>query len=239
MTLHANDDDASAPMLADAQRLTAYVAGALDAEGRRQVEGYLACNPDLAARVMGELHRHGNVASAPSTARRRTYVRTAVALGCALLVTTCLLVAGHFRRDLPFAVPDFVEDAVVSHQTTLLRVDMASQEETPAFNPEEMRAKAKLEIPALPSGWRVMDVQLYPSDDGPSVHVLIQTPQNDRLTLFAVRARTSASAKPEIARSDGSDVIYWERGPFGYALLGARSLDILKRDAALLVGAPT
>ena len=238
MSTHANDDAPAAPMLADAERLTAYVDGRLDAEGRRQIEGYLACNPDLAARVMGELHRHGNVAPAPSTARRRTYVRTAAALGCGLLVTTSLLLAGQFRRDLPFAVPDFVEDAVVSHRTTLLRVAMTSQEETPAFNPEEMRSKAKLEIPMLPSGWRIEDVQLYPSDDGPSMHVLIKTPQDDRLTLFAVRARTSASAKPELARSDGSDVIYWERGPFGYALLGARSLDTLKRDAALLVGAP-
>ena len=235
---YANDDAPFASMLADTERLAAYVAGGLTVEGRRQVEGYLACNPDLAARVMGELHRHGNVASPPSARRSRTYVRTAVALGCGLLVTTTLLMAGHFRRDLPFAVPEFVEDAVMSHQTTLLRAAMDSQKETPTLNPEEMRAKARLEIPMLPSGWRVMDVQLYPSDDGPSMHVLIKTPQDERLSLFAVRAQTSATAKPEIARSDGSDVVYWERGPFGYALLGARSLETLKRDAALLVGAP-
>lgn len=239
MSRPANDDMPHAPMLADAGRLAAYVEGRLPPDGRRQIEGYLAANPDLAARVMGELHRHGNVAAPPSPARRRTYVRTALALGCGLLVTSAVLLGGHFRRDLPFLVPDFVEDAVVSHRTTLLRADMSSQEETPTFNAMEMRTKAKLEIPALPNGWRIMDVQLYPSDDGPSMHVLINTPQDERLTLFAVRARTSASARPELTRSDGADVIYWERGPFGYALLGARSLETLKRDAALLAGAPT
>lgn len=239
MGSHANDDAPGAPMLADVGRLAAYIEGRLDAEGRRQVEGYLAVNPDLAARVMGELHRHGNVASAPTARPRHTYVRTAVALGCGLLLTTSLLLANQFRRELPFAAPDFVEDAVVSHRTTLLRADMASQEETPTLNAKEMRAKANLEIPSLPSGWRIMDVQLYPSDDGPSMHVLIRTPQEDLLTLFAVRARTSATARPELTRSDGSDVIYWERGPFGYALLGARSLETLKRDAAQLVGAPS
>lgn len=235
----ANDDAPHAPLLADAGRLAAYVEGRLPPDGRRQIEGYLACNPDLAARVMGELHRHGNVAAPPSAERRRTYVKTALTLACGLLVTSALLLGGHFRRELPFLVPDFVQDAVVSHRTTLLRADMSSQEETPTLNATEMRAKAKLEIPALPNGWRIMDVQLYPSDDGPSMHVLIDTPQDERLTLFAVRARTSASAKPEWTRSDGADVVYWEHGPFGYALLGARSLETLKRDAALLLGAPT
>lgn len=238
MSTHANDDAPGAPMLADAARLSAYVDGRLDAEGRRQIEGYLACNPDLAASVMGALHRHGNVAPPSSAEQRRTYVRTAITLGCGLLVTSALLLGGYFRRELPFLVPDFVQDAVVSHRTTLLRADMTSQEETPTFNATEMRTKANLEIPALPTGWRIMDVQLYPSDDGPSMHVLINTPQDERLTLFAVRARTSASAKPEWTRSDGADVVYWEHGPFGYALLGARSLETLKREAALLVGAP-
>lgn len=239
MSQAANDDAAGAPLLATPERLQAYIAGELDAEGRRQMEGYLACNPDLAAQVMGQLHRSASrSAEGVQTPRRRTYVRTAAVLGCCLVATTLMLLANQFRRELPFATPDFVEDAVVSHRTTLLRVAMASQAESPRLDPGELRRMASLELPALPSGWRVVDAQLYPSDDGPSAHLLISTPQNEHLTLFAVRARTSATARPELTRSDGADVVYWEHGPFGYALLGARSLDDLKRDAAALAAAP-
>ena len=66
----ANDDDAPLQRTPIGEAdLRAHVEGALDDEARSIVEGHLACNPDLAARVMTAPHpkRHGRTAAAAPT----------------------------------------------------------------------------------------------------------------------------------------------------------------------------
>ena len=226
----ANDDHASPRRrpIGEAD-LQAYVEGTLDEDARSAVEGYLACNPDLAARVMTALHLRGR-SGAPATSRRprRRLVQAAVAL--AICVGSGALgwsvAATHeaegWREADGGLPPDYVEDAADSRQASVLRAAMRSQAETPTLDAAEIRRAMRLRLPHLPRGWRIVDVQVYPTDDGPSVNLVVATPQGRRLDLFAIRA-ASGVRRPELARRGKEIVAFWTRDSSAYVLGGDES----------------
>jgi hypothetical protein len=217
--------------------LAGYAEGRLPLERRRAVEGMLACNPDLAAQMMTRLHMAGG--SQPPR-RRRGLAFAALVLG---------VVAGLFSgggiaalreehdgwRELDGGdPPDYLQDAAESRAASRLREGMASQVETPQLDAAEIRRTLRVSLPPLPADWLVRDVQVFPTDDGPSVNLVVMTPQGGRLDLFAVRTRDPAWARPEIARRGGEVVAFWAHGEAAYVLAGTRSpQDLLFAASAL------
>lgn len=114
----------------------------------------------------------------------------------------------------------FLDEAAASRRAALLRQAMVSQVETATFDPQEIKRSTGIILPVLPDGWRVTDVQLFPTPDSPAIAMSVRTPQGQALSLFADRAETPAEATPLVARRQGDVVAYWEVGAMAYALTG-------------------
>jgi len=222
----ANDDLASTRSPIRDADLQGYVDGTLDVDRRAAVEGYLACNPDLAARMMTALHlRRRNPEARALRRPRRRLLQAAAALAICLgsgslgwSVAATREAEGWREADggLP---PDYVEDAADSRQASVLRAAMTSQAETPTLDAAEIRRALRLRLPHLPRDWRIIDVQVYPTDDGPSVNLVVETPQRRRLDLFAIRAAAGVRA-PELAMRGKDIVAFWKRDNSAYVLGG-------------------
>ncbi|MEW5688156.1 MAG: hypothetical protein AB1942_24830 [Pseudomonadota bacterium] len=238
----ANDDRAPARRVVSDDDLRAYAAGRLAGERAAEVEGFLACNPDLAAQMMGQLHRGHQ---APPGQRKRPRAVAAAALGaCFLSGLLGWSVAGErdtdgWREADGGSPPDYVEDAAESRQATLVRLAMRSQPESPHLDPDEVRTTLKLNLPRLPSAWRLIDAQVFPTDDGPAVHLVMQDAAQRRITLFVVRARRQDRAPPELAVKAADVVAFWQAGESAYVLGGDGSREQLLRDAHSLADPDT
>ena len=222
--------------------LHAYVRGELSFSRRSEIEGFLACNPDLAAQVMTGLHTRRQ-STAPRKAKglaifqRRPLDHRAWRLRRSRRFPGMRREAPNFwppakaPRSRP---PAYVPEAVMSRRATLLRTAMASQVETPKLDSNEIRRSMRLRLPALPNDWKIVDVQVYPSDDGPSLNLLIKTASGRDMNLFAVRANTAVTRTPLMTTSGGQNVAYWEIDNSAYVLLGDVSREELRGEAAAL-----
>lgn len=221
--------------------LRRYVAGGLRPAERKAVEGFLACNPDLAARVMTELHLG---ARPPRTRGRRLMAAVlAVVLGACGASAFAGWTAAE-QRDLDGwreadgrLPPVYVEEAAESRQATLVRAAMRSQVESAQLDAAEIRRTLRLDLPRLPPQWRIVDVQVYPTDEGPSVNLTAHGPDGRRLCLFVVRANTSTTGRPQLATRGQEAVAFWERGDSAYVLSGDASRDLLLSEAVALAAA--
>ena len=130
--------------------------------------------------------------------------------------------------------PAFVEDALHSHETALLRARMVSQPEAADYDPAEILAETGIQLPSLPGEWRVLDAQIFPSRGGHSVEIAIDTGDLGRMSLFAARVPTFAVIAPSLARFDQAKAVYWQTGPLAYALTGTGSDEVIEQAAVRL-----
>lgn len=130
----------------------------------------------------------------------------------------------------------FLDRAVASHRTTLLRQDMRSQIEVRAYNPAEISAVTGIAMPELPNGWQVDDAQLYPSTYGPLIQVYLRTPKGEPISLVAMRMDTRAGRTPLLEDRAGERVAYWEEGDSAFALVSQLPASRLLALAAELSG---
>ena len=241
--------------------LNAYVDDQLDMSRRIEVEEWLAQNPDIAARVMADLRSRDAlrmVLAIPQPPPKARILDAAHRLERELrwarlahqlrrgVVAAAFVAAGWFVHAQigPLSVADseaslpppaYVEDAVRSHRTTLLRARMYSQPEVPDYDPEDIRLATQIIMPTLPRGWRVLDVQIYPSREGPSVEMMVQTRDLHTLSLFSVRTSRPDMISPTVAQIDTDRVAYWHTGHLAYALTGrmqGRDLESVARELA-------
>lgn len=209
----------------------AYVDGELDVEGRFAVEDYLRRHPHRAAEVMGDLGRRSalqllacdrrpmpphlvEAAKRLAQSRPARWRRWAQAGGLASAAAAALLLVA-----LPNP-PAYVDDAITSHRVALLRANMASQVEAPAFNALEIRRATNIAVPVMPADWEVTDVQLFPTDRGPALLMAVLTSEGDRLSIFMQRRKNGAPQQPDAIREGAQSVAYWRRGDMAYALVG-------------------
>lgn len=214
--------------------LYAYIDGQLDPERGFAVECRLADNPAQAAWVMGELSRKSalrllasDTRSAPASllaqaaaldgrhgrAMGRRSIFGVTAGAAAALVATLFVVA-----DQP---PHYVDTAVNSHRIAMLRARMDSQVETPVFDMREIATHTDIALPRLPAEWRVTDVQLFPTPEGPALLIAIRDNRDgQRLSLFAINADSAAPRRPDAVREGAQSVAYWRREGMSYALTG-------------------
>ncbi|MEO6081363.1 MAG: hypothetical protein ABIQ86_16580 [Steroidobacteraceae bacterium] len=219
--------------------LLAYVEGKLDASRKAEIEGFLACNPDLAATVMQALHQRERLTT---NGRARPATRAAhmvrIVAACVACGVAGWAVAEGLDDDGPFrdlsATPEYVDDAIMSLRVARVRIGMDSQVETPNLDSAEIQRATQIRLPALPVSWRLLDTQLYPSEEGPSVSMLIEAMPGQKLNLFAVRADTAVTADPVVTTEKGELAAYWELDGAAYVLTGDGSRDELLTHATQL-----
>jgi anti-sigma factor RsiW len=130
--------------------------------------------------------------------------------------------------------PAYVEDAVRAHRTTLVRETMSSQQEAPRYDADEIRAATAIAMPSLPDDWKIRDVQVYPSQFGPSVEVAVETRDLGLVSLFAIRPGTFDVVKPTVAPADDISSAYFQIGEVAYAVVGRGDAGSLDRAAEKL-----
>lgn len=232
--------------------LQAYVDGLLPNSRCRQVERHLATHPAIAAQVMADmangralrdlaadsLEPPGAALVAAAESLDRTLARQpvgrgrrglAVAAACLLAVTAA--VATHLARP---TTPGFVDEALMSRQTAFLRANMASQPEARSLDRQEISRATQIVLPVLPATWRLTDVQVFPSDDGPSVGIIFESPELGAASLFAVRDAGKDEIEPTTIRRLDGVVTYWRRDGMSYALIARAGLDKVSSSARRL-----
>ncbi|WP_420963148.1 anti-sigma factor family protein [Brucella sp. IR073] len=240
--------------------LDAYVDDQLDVSRRIAVEAWLSGHPDAAARVMADLRTRDELrlalagsksAARPATAdaarrleRGLSYGRLFASLqrvaAIGLLVTAGWLANEAFgplkvRESVASTPPPaYVEDAVRAHRTSMVRAEMASQPESRDLDPGEIRAATAIIMPDLPNDWRVKDVQIYPSQYGPSVEVSIGSEDLGDLSLFAVRPGVFDVVSPKTATIDSASAAYFQIGDVAYTLVAKPEAKDLERAAEKL-----
>ncbi|HWV13618.1 MAG TPA: FkbM family methyltransferase, partial [Sphingobium sp.] len=176
-------------------------------------------------------------AAAP-TAPKRRWSATRFARAAAIMLA---IAGGSFvlGKGVPVervaAEEYFIQEALQSHEVSEMRAALRRSPPT-VFNAGEVGSSARIALPVLPHGWRVTDVQLFPSDSGPSLQMTIRDKASRPVSLFAVRDDDVAPAKPAVMTRDGKTVAYWQEGELAYALVAQKrqpaELDRLAEDIA-------
>lgn len=227
--------------MADVNRddLDAYVDNQLDPWQRVAVEEWLASHPADAAQVMSGIHHRNQLrlalsmpATAPDdlrTARRldRAIARRWLGLGLPSAAIAATLAAlwlalgpvGLREGIASTPPPAFVKSALAARDASDLRLAMLSQPEAPDVDLAEIRALTGLVMPQLPADWVALDVQVFPSLQGPGVEMILNTPEHGRLSLFVVRAGGGDGAGMTLAGETG---IAWFTHDGVAHVLGAR-----------------
>ncbi|EIM25964.1 anti-sigma factor family protein [Microvirga lotononidis] len=239
--------------------LLAYVDDQLAPARRIEVEEYLARDPESAARVMADLKdrdalRLLHAAPLPrppeatlGAAARLERVLAWKEFGLKLrriAAVVALIGVGWFAHgqvglgvtdsEASPKPPAFVEDALHSHETALVRARMASQTEAAGYDPAELLAETGVRLPPLPDDWHVRDAQVFPSRDGHSVEVAVDADDLGRVSLFAAHVPVFDVIDPTVARFDKSTTVYWQTGQLAYALTGTGGDKALERAATRL-----
>jgi len=231
-------------MICSETDILAYVDGQLDAAGRARVEAALSKDPELAARVMADLSVNTRLKLAASEDEPRFRPRTRQAarhlqaglseagLFVALrkVAAIVLLIAiGWFAstsmgaRDVNANAhpPAFVEQAIRAHTTSLVRSRMHSQPEVKAYDRSDIRSATGIVMPQLPDNWKVADVQVFPSEHGPSVEALVHTSEGTLISLFANRTGTFAVEPVADINLSGAEAAWWQIGDVAYAVVSS------------------
>ena len=197
----------------------------------------------LVGGTKGTLHgrkRTGKVLAFPAVSSAGLGSRWRRASAAAALLATGW--AGHdlFNElSAPAQAASFIDEADASYSASLARQTMHSQIESTLLDRAEIGRSLGLSLPAIPAKWRVADVQVYPSDYGNSVALVLLTDRRERVALYAQRAETPAGATPLSERRRDRNLAYWEAGPFAYALAGELLPERMLLLASKMAVAPT
>jgi anti-sigma factor RsiW len=227
--------------------LSAYVDEQLDPARRAEIESYLARHKEAAALVMQDLSVRANLrlalgaprrppaAETLSAARRlqssfqrvHVYNRLARIAAVLLLLVTGWLARGEMGKIMPppkeeaFLPSVLIVDAMRAHDASLLRAAMRSMPVSTTIDREEIAGATHIVIPDLPDEWRLLDTEVFPSGEGPSVELTIDAGQLGTVSLFAVQSNTPATTEPNVVHEGSIGVAYWQEGALAYALVGS------------------
>ncbi|UIJ46377.1 asparagine synthase (glutamine-hydrolyzing) [Sphingomonas cannabina] len=134
----------------------------------------------------------------------------------------------------PAQASSFVDEAVMSHRATLLRAAMRLEPGVAAFDRTAMERATGIAMPALPAGWKLLDVQVYPSAGGPSIGLAVQSERGERFSIFGMKAETPGGPTPALDKRLDDQVAYWEEGHLAFAVVGTLEAKRLLQLAAML-----
>jgi len=226
--------------------LHAFVDGRLDAARRREVEVYLAANPDAAGRVSAYRRQKQALRAllapvldeplprglrAPRPRRRLIHVAWAAAAAVMLVVGG---VAGYQIRDLAFAAgqadrtgtaeENVVQQAAIAHAVFTPQrrhpVEVGANEEGHLVTWLSKVLGEPLRAPHLGDlGYALVGGRLLSAPSGPAAQFMYENPEKQRLTLYVVRdPERQGEAAFRFTQQKGVSVFYWMHGPLGYAL---------------------
>jgi anti-sigma factor RsiW len=241
----------------DPVELAAYADDQLDVARRIAVERWLSQNPDAAAQVMADLRLRDELrlvhvetalpASAATEAlalrlggrlqRDMFFRRVRPLLAASLLMSAGWLAhaqLGNVGALASSEVPEYVTAAVEAHYITELRAQMHSQPPATEFDSDELLARTDIRLPSLPAGWTITDVQVYPSEYGPSVEIAVNAANLGAMSIFAARPGQSLTSVPVTQRVDDTVTAYWQYGEVAYALVGSADPGEVSRAATTL-----
>lgn len=241
----------------DSVELMAYADEQLDTTRRMAVEHWLSQNPDEAAQVLADMRLRSALrivlagdhvepsAKTERLARRLDsrlrrqllFSRMRPLLAASVLLTLGWLAhdqAGNSSALASSDVPGYVSAAVEAHHTTELRASMQSQVQGTEYDPAELLARTDLKLPPLPQGWAITDVQVYPSNYGPSVEVAVETAEFGLLSIFAARPGQFLIIPPRTRYVEDTTTAYWQLGDVAYALVSTGKQDDIARAATVL-----
>jgi hypothetical protein len=224
--------------------LHAFVDDQLNIARRIEVEDYLSHHPEIAASVAADMRRRDALRLAfhrsplrPSMQILEAARRLERALAwrwltsrlqhiaaAAVLIWTGWIAHGQLGLfDIADSsaspkLPAFVEDAGRSREAEIVRARIAPYSSVFGYDPAEIAARTGITLPALPSQWRVIDAEIFPSRSGNSVEVAIDTDALGRLYLFAARTFDVGVVAPKVARSLANTTVYWQSGSLVYAI---------------------
>ncbi|SDO14412.1 Transmembrane transcriptional regulator (anti-sigma factor RsiW) [Methylobacterium phyllostachyos] len=240
--------------------LIAFVDEQIDPMRRLDVEAHLAADPAAAARVMAEMHDRDalracfervpgpgpdrTVALARRFDRNQRWRRVASRLKRAAAIAV-LVGAGWLAHDEigRFGVPDtlaatpdpaLIADARQARAVAQLRKSISGQADGPVYDRTRLRSVTGIDLPALPEGWRVRDIQIFPARHGTGIEIALEAGAYGEASLFATRGIRGGPAT--LTGSEDGDIVSWNAGDTAYALIGPRD-DLALQQAAGLLGA--
>lgn len=222
--------------------LLAFVDDQIDDRRRLEIEAWLADRPVEAARVMRDLRDRtalrlaltdlqpvpSPALSALAAERPRLHRPLWRRFAAMAAVVATGIVLGTVS-DQPFGAiliggpPAYLDDAVQSHEASLVRVGMPTRPKTPWMHAGDIRTAIRIRLPVLPNDWRLIDVQVFPSDQGPSAQLLIDTGADGEVSLFSSQTGGDKTFQPVVVRRDGESVAFWEVEGQSFVLIGDQS----------------
>ncbi|MCJ2070140.1 anti-sigma factor [Methylobacterium sp. J-030] len=242
--------------------LIAFVDGQIDPMRRLDVEAHLAADPASAARVMAEMHDRDalracfervpgpgpdrTVALARRFDRNLRWRRVASRLKRAAAIAV-LVGAGWLAHDEigRFGVPDtlaatpdpaLIADARQARAVALLRKSISGAADGPVYDRTRLHTVTGIDLPALPEGWRVRDIQIFPARHGTGIEIALEAGGYGEASLFATRGIHGGPAV--LTGSEDGDIVSWNAGDTAYALIGPRDDAALRQVAGLLGAGP-
>jgi len=240
--------------------LIAFVDGQIDPMRRLDVEAHLAAHPGAAAQVMADLHDRDalrasfgrlpgpgpdrNVALARRLDRNLRWSRVASRLKRAAAIVV-LVGAGWLAHDEigRFGVPDtmaatpdpaLIADARQARAVAQLRKNIANQGDRPVYDRTRLQSVTGIDLPPLPAGWQVRDIQIFPGRHGTGIEIAFEAGALGEASLFATRGLRGGPAA--LTGSDDGALLSWNAGDTAYALSGPQD-DAVLRQAAGMLGA--
>lgn len=222
---------------ADVQAL---LQGQLDPERAYAVADYLANRPERAAEVLADARNTEGLRLALSTPsdpppaellsearqlqdrlwRRRVLKRIAP------VAAAVVLFAGGWAAHVALQALEeagghpLVETALDAQAALDLRHWMVSQPESTVLDTSEIVGALGIELPRLPDGWIVRDVQVVSSPERPGVAIALDTPELGRILLFAIaRDKNDGEAPPTAFEYEGRSVALFTNRHSAYVLV--------------------
>ena len=242
--------------------LIAFIDGQIEPMRRLDVEAHLATDPAAAARVMAEMHDRDalracfervpgpgpdrTVALARRFDRNLRWRRVASRLKRAAAIAV-LVGAGWLAHDEigRFGVPDtlaatpdpaLIADARQARAVAQLRKSINGEAGGPVYDRARLRSVTGIDLPTLPEGWRVRDIQIFPARHGTGIEVALEAGGYGEASLFATRGIRGGPAT--LTGSEDGDIVSWNAGETAYALIGPRDDAALRQVAGLLGAGP-
>ena len=234
------------------ERLHAYVDNALTDEERRDVELWIAQDPEAAQRVRAYLEQNlalhtlfDPVLDEPHSIQLPRTTRAANAPRWLALAATLVLGIGigfamRAWQGGPSGAISIAREAALAHVAYVPEVrhpvEVTAAEEKHLVAWLSKRLDATLRAPSLAAfGYQLLGGRLLPStserDPAPVALLMYENAQGKRLTLLVKREANNAETSFRFSEDQGARVFYWIDGPFGYALAGDLQREELQKIA--------
>lgn len=234
------------------EQLHAYVDNALIDDERRDVELWIAQDPEAAQRVRSYLEQnlalhtlfdpvlaesHSiQVARPPRAVNAPRWLALAatLVLGIGIGFTMRAWQAG------PSSAISIAREAALAHVAYVPEVrhpvEVTAAEEKHLVAWLSKRLDVPLRAPSLTAfGYQLLGGRLLPStserDPAPVALLMYENAQGKRLTLLVKREANNAETSFRFSEDQGARVFYWIDGPCGYALAGDLQRDELQKIA--------